>query len=250
MQTMANGIRCLPSTTPSASWYRGRAAQNPRGLCKIGITFATAIFIGVAGSAAAVEPNALPAGERITAGTGSITRDNNSLRVDQQTSRLIVNWDSFNIGANAQVNFVQPSASAVALNRVVGTDASQIFGRLSANGQVFLINPNGVLFGDSARVDVGGLVASTLNIGDGDFLAGRYRFQQEGARGAVVNRGEIRAADGGYIALLAPEVRNEGVLTARLGTVALGAGEQMTLDMDGDGLLRLAVNEADRKSVV
>ena len=118
-----------------------------------------------------------------------------------------------------------------------------ILGNLSANGQVFLLNPNGVLFGAGAHVDVGGIVASTLGLSDADFLAGRYTFSGSGS-GSVLNRGTIRAADGGYVALVGPRVANEGVITARLGTVALGAGEQVTLKIDGQQLVAFSVDKA------
>ncbi|MBL8526861.1 MAG: autotransporter-associated beta strand repeat-containing protein, partial [Burkholderiales bacterium] len=112
------------------------------------------------------------------------------------------------------------------------------------NGQVFVLNPNGVLFGPGAQVDVGGIVASTLGLSDADFLAGRYTFANGGGAGSVVNRGTIRAADGGYVALLAPQVTNEGAIAARLGTVALGAGDQVTLTLAGNSLVGFAVDQA------
>ena len=150
------------------------------------------------------------------------------------SDKAILNWSSFNVGANAQVNFAQPSASSVVLNRVLSTSASEIQGRITANGQVFLVNPGGVLFGRTAQVDVGGLVASTLGITDANFLASRYLFANGGGAGAILNHGALSAAQGGTIALLAPEVRNEGVISARMGTAALAAGDQVTLDWDTD----------------
>ncbi|MDN5939990.1 MAG: filamentous hemagglutinin N-terminal domain-containing protein, partial [Salinisphaera sp.] len=138
----------------------------------------------------------------------------------------MIHWDSFNIGANALVNFHQPSLASVVLNRVAtAAGGSEILGQLSANGQVFLLNPNGVLFGRHAQVNVGGLVASTLNMSDADFLAGKHTFSRNGPAAALTNQGTLNAAEGGYIALLAPEVRNEGAISARLGTAILGAGE-------------------------
>ncbi len=124
--------------------------------------------------ARALDPNALPTNGSIVAGAGSIAQSANSMRVTQGSDRMVANWNTFNIGSSAKVTFAQPSAQAVALNRVLGADPSQILGQLSANGQVFLINPNGVIFGRGARVDVGGIVASALSLGNDDFMAGRY----------------------------------------------------------------------------
>lgn len=117
------------------------------------------------------------------------------------------------------------------MNRVLGSDATSIYGTLTANG-IFLINPNGILFSPTAQVDVGGLVASTLNISDSDFLSSHYKLSGDGV--AVVNRGTITAKDGGYIVLLGSQVSNEGFILAQQGTVALGAGKQATLDFYGD----------------
>ncbi|MDP2834180.1 MAG: filamentous hemagglutinin N-terminal domain-containing protein [Pseudomonadota bacterium] len=204
----------------------------------------SALVASISGHAFALDADALPTGGNITAGTGSISQAGANMQINQATQSLVVNWNTFNIGTAASVNFAQPNAQAVALNRVITTDASQIFGKLTSNGQVFLINPNGVLFGASAKVDVGGLVASTLDISDADFLAGRMVFGNGGSSGSVVNLGEIKAADGGYVALLAPQVRNEGVIVARLGTIALASGNKVTLDAAGDGLIKVTVNEA------
>ncbi len=184
-----------------------------------------------------------PLGPEVSAGTGKINQAGSVTTVDQSSPRLSINWRSFSIGAGETVAFRQPSAQAIALNRVLGQDASVILGNLSANGQVFLLNPNGVLFGAGARVDVGGIVASTLGLSDADFMAGRYTFSGSGS-GSVLNRGTIRAADGGYVALVGPRVANEGLITARLGTVALGAGEQVTLRIDGQQLVGFSVDKA------
>ena len=198
------------------------------------------------GAAQTLSANALPTGGAVGAGAGTITTTGSAMKVTQATQDMVVNWNTFNIGTNASVQFAQPNSSAIALNRVVTTDPSLIYGSLTANGKVFLVNPNGVLFGQNARVDVGGMVTSTLNISDADFLAGRgtgqYKFSG-GGNGSVVNLGTINAADGGYIAMLAPQVRNEGVITARLGSVVLAGGNKMTLDTSGDGLIKVAVDE-------
>ncbi|MBC7858577.1 MAG: filamentous hemagglutinin N-terminal domain-containing protein, partial [Burkholderiaceae bacterium] len=160
---------------------------------------------------------AAPQGGTVAAGSATIVSGAGVTTINQSSQKAALNWQSFNIGLGETVRFVQPGSDAVALNRVTGGDASSILGRLSANGKVFLVNPNGILFGRDASVNVGALVASSLNLGDADFMAGRYAFAGEG-RGAVVNQGAI-AADGGFVALLGAEVRNDGAISARLGTV-------------------------------
>jgi len=187
---------------------------------------------------------ALPLDGQVTAGSGSITQSGSAMTVRQDTSKLSINWREFGIGANESMRFYQPSASAIALNRVLGQDPSRILGCLTANGQVFILNPNGVIFGQSAQVNVGGLVASSLSLSDQDFLAGRYTFQKGGIAGDVVNMGSLSSTEGGYIALLAPTVRNEGTITAPRGTVALAAGERITLNLNNGGLLNVAVEKS------
>ena len=119
---------------------------------------------------------AAPAGGVVSAGSASITGGPGTTTINQASQNAAINWQSFSIGQTEAVRFVQPNSSSVALNRVLGSDPSNILGSLSANGKVFLVNPNGILFGKGAQVNVGGLVASTLNITDSDFMAGRYRF--------------------------------------------------------------------------
>lgn len=183
-----------------------------------------------------------PTGGQITFGAGNIAQSGSTMTITQNTNKMSVNWQSFNIAPNETVNFIQPGAASIALNRVLGNNASSIYGHLNANGQVFLINPNGVLFARGAQVNVGGLVASTLNLSDKEFQAGNYRFS--GSGGSVVNQGAITAANGGYVSLLGSQVSNQGVIAAQQGAVALGAGNAATLDFNGDGLLSLAVNQS------
>jgi filamentous hemagglutinin family protein len=194
----------------------------------------------------------LPTGAQINSGAASISQNSHSLTVQQHSDKLITNWQSFDIGKNHSVNFIQPGSRSVALNRVLGNDASQIYGQLNANGQVFLINPNGVLFGHSAKVDVGGLVASTLNINDQDFLNGHYIFQgtHQNNQGSITNAGTLSAQSGGAIALLGAKVSNTGLIQAQLGAVALAAGDNITLDFAGDGLLSATINQASLNALV
>ena len=188
-----------------------------------------------------------PTGGQVVAGSATIVdAGGGTLNILQQSDRGIINWRSFSIGAGETVNFVHRNANGVTLNRVLGNDPSAIFGRLNANGTVMLVNPNGIIFGASARVDVGGLVATTANILDNDFMAGRYDFGLAGAnKNAVVeNQGRISIRDSGLAALVAPRVRNSGVIEARLGRVALGAANTFSLDFHGDGLLSFGAGSA------
>ncbi|VWC80811.1 filamentous hemagglutinin [Burkholderia lata] len=185
---------------------------------------------------------ALPTGENITAGKADIIRDNDgkSMLVNQHTDKLITNWNDFSIAGNERVSFHQPGTTSIALNRVIGNNGSQIHGQLDANGKVFLVNPNGVLFGSGAQINVGGLVASTQNIADADFLGGNYRFSGN-STASIVNDGHITAADGGSVALLGARVSNNGVIQAKMGRVALGAGNTFKVNFDGNDLLSLQV---------
>jgi filamentous hemagglutinin family protein len=189
--------------------------------------------------------NALPTNGQVVAGSGSIASSGNVLTVNQFSDKLTAQWDSFNIGSAAKVNFVQPSRSSIALNRVLSNDPSRIYGQLNANGQVFLINAAGILFAPGSSINVGGLVASTLDISNADFAAGNMRFtNSSGASGQVLNQGTLTASEGGYVALIGPQVANEGAINAQRGSVALGAGNAVTLDMHGDGLINLQVDGA------
>jgi len=191
---------------------------------------------------------ALPNGGSVTAGGAIITSTGTSTTISQSTANAAINWQSFSIGQGEAVQFVQPNSSSITLNRVLGPDPSSILGNLSANGKVFLLNPNGILFGQGAQVNVGGLVATTLTLSDSDFMAGRYQFSGAGS-GAILNQGSINA-DGGYVALLGAQVSNEGVISARLGTVALAAGKAITLDLAGDELLNVTVNQGAVNALV
>lgn len=188
--------------------------------------------------------NALPNGGEIISGTGSISQTAQDMVIQQNTQQLITNWQEFSIGSTESVTFNQPNANAVALNRVIGADPSMILGKLSANGQVFLTNPSGVVFGAGSVVDVHGLLATTLNISDTDFLAGRYQFSQDPKQplSALINEGIINAKN--YVGLLAPAVENNGsIIVADMGSVTLGSGTAATLDFNGDGLISFVVTE-------
>lgn len=170
------------------------------------------------------------------------------LNLRQHTGRAVINWQEFSLSADGRVTISQPNAASVILNRVVGGSASEIHGRITANGQVFLVNPHGVLFGENAQINVGGLVASALDLSDADFAAGRYRFQGDGA---VVNQGTLHSGSaGGFVALLGGDVTNSGAINSLAGTSALAAGKAITLDISGAGLIGVRVDEARLRATV
>ncbi|MCC4107327.1 two-partner secretion domain-containing protein [Serratia ureilytica] len=192
---------------------------------------------------------ALPSGQNIVAGQGDITTNGQNMTVNQHSDKLITQWDNFSVGGNESVTFHQPGSNSVALNRVVGVNGSDIQGRLDANGKVFIVNPNGVIFGKNAQVNVGGLVASTRDISNADFLAGKNRFAGN-SQAEIVNEGKLQAAESGSIALLGARVDNRGVIQANMGTVALGAGDDVTLNFDGNKLLNLQIDGAALDALV
>lgn len=239
----------LPRLQPTgsvhlATWQAISQLDVPRSL------MTSALLTGGA-VAAQTAPHTLPTGGQVHTGQASISQSGANMLIHQSSDRAAIHWQSFNLGKDAHVQFQQPSAQSVTLNRVQSTDPSQIFGRISANGQVILSNPAGVYFVASARVDVGGLLATTHGIGDADFMAGHQRYERHGSTGSVVNEGELKAALGGYIALLAPEVRNQGAVIAHMGTVAMAGGEAIDLSFDSNNrLTRLRVQPSQIQALV
>jgi filamentous hemagglutinin family protein len=189
--------------------------------------------------------NAAPAGGTVVGGSGMIEQSGLNTTVTQDTDRLAIDWASFNVAADERVAFVQPNESSVALNRILDMSGSQILGRIDANGQVILMNPNGVFFGAGATVDVGGLIATGLAIDTSDFMNGDLLLQAvDGTAGTVINRGLINAAIGGNVALIGKQVTNSGLISAHLGHVALASGRQAVVTFDDQGLLGVRVDEA------
>ena len=184
----------------------------------------------------------LPTGGAAVAGSAAVTANSGgAMTITQGSDRAVMAWDSFSIGAGGSVDIVQPGAGSALLNRVTGALPSRIDGRLGANGEVFLVNQNGIVVGASGRVDAAAFVASTLDIADGDFMAGRLSFSGDGASATVTNKGAIRIGPGGYAALLGGRVANDGLIDVPLGRVGMGSGERITLDLSGDGFLQVAV---------
>ncbi len=184
-----------------------------------------------------------PSGGRVVSGTGQISSSGTTTTITQSSRNLALNWQTFNVAPQETVDFVQPSTTAVAVNHILGNSGSQILGHLNANGQVYLINPNGILFGAGSQVDVGGLVASTLEA-NATSTAGNTRSFSGSGTGSVVNEGTNTAANGGYGVLLGNRVSNLGTIVAQLGTVGFGAGSAVTLTFSGDSLVGMQVDRS------
>ena len=196
---------------------------------------------------------AMPQGEVIRSGKGEITRQDKDMTVNQDSKRLAIDWSGFDIANDERVTFRQPDKDSVALNRVVGDAASVIDGTLSGNGHVYVINPNGVLFGKNASVDVGSLVASTAKISDSDMTNfanaddGITMAIPEDSSAKVINAGTIRA-EGGLVVLHAAEVENRGTITNPAGTTALAAARNLSLSADTAGKINFTVDGALAKA--
>src|ERR1051326_3747524 len=194
-----------------------------------------------------------PLGGQVVGGQATIQgQGSKTVTVTQGTQNAIINWNTFNIGTGELTQFIQPSATSIALNRVIGgLGPSEINGRLMANGRIFLVNPNGVLIGSGGVINTAGFLATTHDIANANFMAGNYKFTIPGRPDAsVVNLGNITATNGGFAALVAPGVRNAGVITANLGHVALASGNGFTLDFYGDQLITLQVGDKIANKVI
>lgn len=206
-----------------------------------------ALALAVAGAASGVQ--ATPAGGAVVDGNALINITGNSTVINQTTDAVTINWLNFDINADESVTFLQPDSNSLALNRVLTGNGTEIQGQLTANGRVFILDANGVLFGQNAQVNVGSLVASTLDLSSADIANNQFTFTGNGTPAAVVNLGQIYAADGGSVVLLGGQVSNQGVIRARLGNVALAAGNQITLDFAGDGLLNVQIDEGAARAL-
>lgn len=240
------GLRCEPRSSrrsdepkvpahgcPSFSWMKGPA-----------------VALTIAELFAASSSWAAPTGGAVTSGTAAIDQNGAVTNVNQSSNKATIDWQAFSVAPGETVNFNQPSASSVTLNRVLGNEQSFIQGAVNANGQVFIINSNGVLFAPGSQVNTGGLVATTLDISDSDFQAGNYVFKGSGGRGSIVNQGTLKASDGGYVALLGRQVSNQGTVVATRGTAVLAGGNTITLNFNGNSLVSLTVDEGALDALV
>ncbi|MCE5263845.1 MAG: filamentous hemagglutinin N-terminal domain-containing protein [Deltaproteobacteria bacterium] len=220
---------------------RRRKMWLPRMACKL-ISVTTLLFF----SAGYVF--AMPSGQQVVNGQAAFTTKGNSLTITNSPN-AIINWQGFSINTNESVIFNQLNSLSAVLNRVVGQDPSRILGALQSNGRVFLINPNGILIGQGARIDVNGFFASTLNISNQDFLGGKYRFSAGEVAKPIQNQGSITTPTGGKVYLIAPEIENSGIITSPQGDVVLAAGHSVELVDSFDPNLSVVVSAPQDKVV-
>ncbi|HQU05076.1 MAG TPA: filamentous hemagglutinin N-terminal domain-containing protein, partial [Acidocella sp.] len=192
---------------------------------------------------------ALPTGGQVVSGQATLQTTGSTLNVNQTSQNATINYQSFNVGANETVNFRQPGASSITLNQVLGSNASAIYGHINANGQVFLVNPNGIYFAPGAQVNVGGLIASTEAISAQDLAKGTISFSGNSPN-SVVNKGTITAAKGGYVAFIGAVVDNEGKIITPNGMTALGAGSSVDLSFSSNSLAHFQVSSAALNAAV
>ena len=189
-----------------------------------------------------------PTGPQVVAGQATFSTNGNVFSITN-TPGAIIHWQSFNVNANEITRFIQQGSDSAVLNRIVGQDPSRILGALQSNGKVFLINPNGIVFGQGARVDVGGLVASTLDISDSDFRAGKNTFTAGAGAGTISNDGEIATPSGGKVFLVATSVENNGIINAPNGDVVLAAGRSVKLVDAGNPDLDVVVTSPQDSAI-
>jgi filamentous hemagglutinin family protein len=187
---------------------------------------------------------ALPTGGNVAAGSAAITSSGSQTTVTQNSPRAVLDWTGFNTASGETVRFLQPSSSAIALNRISG-GATSFNGALLANGNVWLMNPNGMVFGRGSMINVGGLLATTSNIANSDFMNGNYRFTPgNDPNASITNNGSITVSNGGLFAFVAPNVFNSGSIIAQMGQAILASGDSFTIDLYGDGLVNLQTSDA------
>ena len=213
-------------------------------------TTATTLLFALAQTSHAKDTTA-PTQGSVIRGSAKITTSGSTTMIKQYTDKAIINWKDFSIGSDAAVNFKQNSMDSVTLNRVTGDNVSQIMGRLTATGKIFLINRNGIIFGKNAIVNVGGIIASTSNISNDHFWSGNYKFEQpDDLNSSIINNGKITIKSSGIAAFVAPYVANNGVINARLGRVALGATDKaFSLDLYGDNLIKFSISQERASSL-
>ena len=197
-------------------------------------------------NAQAIKPSTLPTGNLVKSGQVKISQNSDTMNVNQSSNNAVISWNTFDIGSQATVNFNQPSSASNTLNRVRSTDPSRIYGTLNATGNIFFINPSGVLIGKSGRINVGGLVASTMDMASNDFNNQNYNFSTS-KKSSIVNYGSINSK---YVALISTDVSNYGSISAKSGSAALVSGSNAKLSISTDGKIVVKISESDLANLI
>ncbi|RXJ81942.1 filamentous hemagglutinin N-terminal domain-containing protein [Arcobacter sp. F2176] len=185
---------------------------------------------------------AAPTGGVVTSGSANINQNGTVTNINQTSNKATINWQNFSIKANETVNFNQPNSSSITLNRVIGNEKSIINGALNANGQVWILNSNGVLFGKNASINTSGLLATTAKLSDKDFNAGNYNFKNA-TTNSIINQGTIEVINNGSVILASNEVVNEGIIKAIKGSVHLVGTDSYSINLNGNSLVNLKVDK-------
>ncbi|RXI35857.1 hypothetical protein CP986_04310, partial [Arcobacter aquimarinus] len=186
--------------------------------------------------------NAAPSGGVVTSGNATISQSGNVTNINQSSGKASINWNDFSVKANEIVNFNQPNVNSITLNRVVGNEKSVIDGALNANGQVWILNSNGILFGKNASINTAGLLATTGELSDADFQNGNYDFKNSSSN-SVINLGTIKVNNSSYVILAGKEVQNGGNIEAVKGKVHLVGADSYSVNLNGNSLVNLKVNK-------
>ena len=193
--------------------------------------------------------SAAPSGGTVTSGIANISQSGNVTNINQSTQKASINWNNFSIASNETVNFNQSNVNSVTLNRVIGNEKSIIDGALNANGQVWILNSNGILFNKSAKINTAGLLATTAQLSDKDFQDGNYNFKNS-SKNSVINLGTIEVANSGYVVLSSNEVKNPGTIKAVKGKVHLVGADSYSLNLNGNSIVNLVVDKGILDSLV
>jgi len=202
------------------------------------------LLLATAFSLSSVAVNANPIDGTVASGNANIINGVGTVDIFQSTDKAVIDWKSFDIALGEKTSFYQPSSNSVTLNRINSNNLTTIAGQLTANGNIILVNPNGVFFTATSKTDVNGIIATTTDISDSNFMSGNMLFDIKGKPDSTVrNDGIITAGEAGLIGLVAPNVENNGVISANLGRVELASGDSFTVDFYGDGLIEVALSD-------
>ncbi|MGZ4998421.1 MAG: two-partner secretion domain-containing protein, partial [Methylobacter sp.] len=221
--------------------YRKKQPALNQSLFSGGLPLRQALNLAILAALYPAFSYANPNGAQIVSGQVSIDTATPGVTTITNSPNAIINWQNFSIAQNELTQFIQQNGQSAVLNRIIGQNPSEILGQLTSNGKVFLINPNGIVFGAGSTIDTQGLVASSLNLSNQDFLSGNYHFMAGSSAGNILNEGIIRAGKDGNIILIAPQIQNNGIIKSDGGSITLAAGQELTITNLDDPDIRFQI---------